>query len=94
MAALADRPLMETEFAVSLNVTQNVIRECMTVAMNEAMPQQHLFFGELAIRLACYAITCLPADDQEVMALAVSKGIMEKLGHMQSEGIVIDAEWT
>jgi hypothetical protein len=60
---------------------------------NMATPQPREYFLELAIRLACYLITALPVDDQEIAAMAVREGILNKLGHMQSEGHVLNTEW-
>lgn len=90
---LQRQPLMDEDFAVALNVSQNVLREAMEVVITQSLPQQHRYFIELAVRLACYAITALPADDQEQAMLLVRDGLFNKLADMQASGVVIKTEW-
>lgn len=92
-AALARQPLMDPEYALVLNTAQNVVRDTLSVVIAEALPQGREFFLELATRLACYCITALPADDQEVAALKVAEGILPKLADMQANGHVIQTDW-
>jgi len=81
------------EFALAMAASQSVIRQAMEAVLQEAMPQGQEFFAELAIRSACYLLTALPADDQEVFALMVRDGIIPKLADMQALGLVIKTEW-
>lgn len=81
------------EFASAMAASQSVIRQAMEAALQEAMPQSQEFFAELAVRCACYLITALPADDQEVFALMVRDAILPKLADMQAQGLVIKTEW-
>lgn len=92
-AALQQQSLMDEEFAIALNASQNVLREAMEVVFTESLPQQQAYFIELAVRLACYALTALPADDQEQGALVVRESLLNKLAEMQSAGVIIKTEW-
>ena len=91
--AVRKNPLMPIEYALGIVVSQNVLRDCMVAVTNEAMPQPRAYFLELAVRLACYLITALPVDEQEMGAMAVQQGIMNKLGEMQASGHVFNTEW-
>jgi hypothetical protein len=84
---------IDFDFALAMAASQSVIRQAMEAALQEAMPQGKMFFGELAIRCACYLLTALPADDQERAALIVRDGILSKLADMQAQGLVIKTEW-
>lgn len=92
-AALKRTPLMDPEFAVTLNVAQNVARLCLESVIDRALPQEAQFFTELATRLAAYVITAMHPDDQERAALTVGKALLSKLADMQSAGHVIQTEW-
>lgn len=91
--ALAKTPLMSADYAIAINVSQNVLREAMEAVFQNAVPQPRGYFCELAVRLACYAITSLHPDDQEVGAMMVKDGILNKLADMQANGHVIKTEW-
>lgn len=86
-------PTMEPDTAVGVMVTQNLLRDCMIVAMNMANPQPRQYFIELATRLAGYAITALPFDEHEEAALIVRDGLLGKLADMQAAGHVLKTEW-
>lgn len=92
-AALAEQPLMSEDYAVAINVSQNVLREAMEAVFQQAVPQPPEYFAELAVRLACYAITALHPDVQEQYALHVQAGILPKLADMQANGHIIKTEW-
>lgn len=91
--AIRHQPLMDADYAVALNVAQNVLKEALAAALQPAMPQPQPFFGELATRLACYALTCLHPDEQERIALQVQAGLLPKLADMQAAGNVLKGEW-
>lgn len=92
-AALRSQPLMSEDYALAINTSQNVLREAMEVVFQNALPQPPEYFGEMAVRLACYALTALHPDMQERGALEVQKHILSKLADMQANGHVIKTEW-
>ncbi len=92
-AAVAASPLMAPDYALKIVVAQNLLRECMEVAIAESLPVGRDFFIELGTRLAAYCLTALEPDYQEVGATFIRDGLLNKLADMQAQGIVIHTEW-
>lgn len=92
-AALAERDLMDPDYAIALNTAQNVVRDVLLVAIDESLPQGREFFLELGVRLLCYCLTALPPDDQEIGAMKARDAILPKLADMQANGHVIETGW-
>jgi len=92
-AALSVTSVMDAEYALKLVVTQNLLRECMEVVIGESLPVGREFFIEIGTRLAAYCLTALPADEQEIGAVAIRTGLLNKLADMQAQGLVIKTEW-
>lgn len=92
-AALASQPLMSRDYALAINASQNVLREAMEAVFQSVLPQPPEYFGEMAVRLACYALTALHPDLQETGAMEVRKHLLSKLADMQANGHVIQTEW-
>lgn len=90
---LRNKPLMSREYAIAVNVTQNVVKETLAASMNEFLPQAQMYFGEVAVRAACYAISAVHPNDQEIIAVQVQKGLLRKLADMQAMGHTIQGEW-
>lgn len=92
-AMVAAQPLMAPDYALALNAAQNTLKDCIQTAVAQALPQERMFFVELATRLACYVLTVLHPDDQEPHAMMVRDGLLNKLGDMQAAGNVLKGEW-
>lgn len=93
-AAVASDPRsLDLEVSLGVVVTQNTLFPCLGAAMNEAMPQTQDYFVELATRLACYVLTAMHPDDQQIAAVRVQAGLLDKLGHMQAEGYGLRGGW-
>lgn len=84
---------MQEGIAVAINTSQNVLREAMEAVIIQALPQPREYFVELATRLACYAITAMHPDDQEIAATLVRDSLLNKLADMQATGAIIKTEW-
>ncbi|NEI60958.1 hypothetical protein [Rhizobium leguminosarum] len=72
---------------------QNTLRRCIEVVFDECLPYDDVFCGELAIRLAAYAISAVPIERHGVVLHAVIEGLPAALSRRVREGVVIKTEW-
>lgn len=74
-------------------VAQNVIRLCMEVVLKRMLPFDEILVGELAIRLASYAISAAPFDQGSKLIRAVEQNLRETHKQRMSQGIMISTAW-
>ncbi len=72
---------------------QNAMRTCMEVVFNECLPYDEIFCGEMAVRLAAYAISAAPIERHQVLLEAVVEGLPAALARRVREGVVIRSQW-
>ncbi|MGR9441646.1 hypothetical protein [Rhizobium leguminosarum] len=72
---------------------QNTLRKCMEVVFEECMPYDEIFCGEMAVRLATYAISAVPIERHGLVLNAVIEGLPAALARRVREGIAIRTEW-
>ncbi|AID18373.1 hypothetical protein PPF1_60 [Rhizobium phage vB_RleM_PPF1] len=72
---------------------QNTLRCCMEVVFDECLPYDDVFCGELAIRLAAYAISAVPIERHQVLLDAAVEGLPAALARRVRERVVIKTTW-
>lgn len=72
---------------------QNVLRDCMTVIMNECAPFTDALPIDVAVRMASYAISVLPIEQQETALNSVLILLPEAHARRMRQGIHIDTDW-
>ena len=72
---------------------QNTLRRCIEVVFEECLPYDDVFCGEMAIRLAAYAISAVPIERHQLLLEAVVEGLPAALARRVREGAVIRTEW-
>jgi hypothetical protein len=72
---------------------QNTLRKCMEVVFEECMPYDEIFCGEMAVRLATYAISAVPIERHGLVLNAVIEGLPAALARRVRDGIAIRTEW-
>ncbi len=72
---------------------QNTMRICMEVVFNACIPYDRMFCGELAVRLAAYAISAAPIEDQARMVSLVQEALPNALATKLREGAIIKTTW-
>ncbi|MBB4859676.1 hypothetical protein HNO88_003005 [Novosphingobium chloroacetimidivorans] len=77
----------------AVNVAQNVLRDAVTVVMNEMIPYTHTTVLELAFRLASYALSAAPLEDQDEIVAAFVSNFADVHLQRTSQGQVITSEW-
>lgn len=84
---------LEMEDMRNVLVAQNVLRPCLEATLDAMMPVSHLTCLELAIRLASYAISVAPMEDQDKMVELVIAGLPNAHTQRLAQGVVIRTEW-
>jgi hypothetical protein len=79
--------------SVDVMAAQNTIRICMEVVLNACIPYDRYFCGELAVRLAAYAISATPIEDHAEMVRLVQKALPGGLANKLKEGAIIKTSW-
>jgi hypothetical protein len=72
---------------------QNTLRRCIEVVFDECLPYDDVFCGELAIRLAAYAISAVPIERHGTVLQAVVEALPAALARRVREGVVIKTQW-
>jgi hypothetical protein len=80
-------------FAKKMVAAQNVLKDCITAVVNECVPIDEQFCGELAIRLASYAISIAPVERQEEIARLVAASLPAAHVDRMKRGVVIHSTW-
>ena len=79
--------------SVEMLAAQNAIRDCMKAVLNECVPIDVQFCGELAIRLASYAISVAPIEDQDNLVALVVMHLRDTHRDRLRAGVVIKSDW-
>lgn len=86
-------PAFQNEEIRHIQVAQNVLRTCMEATLEKMLPYTHTTSVELAIRLASYALSIVPMEDQDY----VMAGFMQTfpLAHEKrmAGGVRITTNW-
>lgn len=88
-----DEPVMANEEMRNIIVAQNVLRPCMEATLEALLPYSHLTSLELAIRLASYALSTAPLEDQDKLVAMFLQVFAESHALRTARGIVIGTEW-
>lgn len=83
-------PLEQTE---NIMRAQNTLRVCMEVVFNECLPYDDVFCGEMAVRLAAYAISAVPIERQPDLLKAVLQGLPVGLAEKLRQGAILHTVW-
>ncbi len=89
----ANAPPNEPVAPPNVIVAQNVLRIAMEVVIDESTPFDLSFCGELAIRLATYAISAAPIEDQARLVESVQKSLPAALERYVREGFALRTDW-
>lgn len=74
-------------------VAQNTLRTCMEAALIRMLPYDQTALAELAIRLASYAISAAPIDDQAGLVGAVCTTLPSAHARRVAQGVMICTTW-
>ena len=77
----------------NLNVAQNVMRDCLTAVLEEMAPYGHQSAIDIARRLASYALSTVPMEDQDEVVSAFLAGFADFHMMRTAQGAVIRSEW-
>lgn len=77
----------------NINVAQNVLRDVMTALLTEMAPYGHLTALEMAKRLASYALSVVPIEDQELVVADHLAGFAEFHMDRTARGAIIKTHW-
>ncbi|MBB4574435.1 hypothetical protein [Rhizobium lentis] len=72
---------------------QNTLRKCIEVVFEECLPYDEVFCGEMAVRLAAYAISAVPIERHQDTLEAVVEGLPSALARRVRDGVIIRTEW-
>jgi hypothetical protein len=92
-ARAANEPAFANPEVMNLQVAQNVLRECLEAVLKEMIPFSALTAGELAIRLASYAISVAPLDEQAEVMRWVLPTLPVAHASRLNRGIMIQSSW-
>lgn len=81
------------ERMVKVMVAQNTLRICLEVALDECIPYDVAFLGELGVRLAAYSLSAAPVEDHASLVAQVAAALPATLEAKVLAGAVIRAEW-
>lgn len=76
-----------------INAAQNALRTCLESALNRMLPYDGELLVELAIRLASYAISAAPMEDQDYHVAQFMGTFADAHLRRIAEGKVIQSEW-
>ena len=77
----------------NVQVAQNTLRTCLEAVLDECAPHTQLTCGELAIRLASYALSAAPLEDQDqLMAWVIDRLPAAHLNRL-AKGVIIKTGW-
>lgn len=77
----------------NINVAQNVIRDCLTALFGEMTPFEHVSAIEMARRMASYALSTVPIEDQDEVVAAHLAGFADFHMMRTAQGAIITTEW-
>lgn len=77
----------------NLQVAQNVLRECMEAILKEMIPFTSVTSAELAIRMASYAVSISPLEEQPEVMRAVLHSLPVAHRSRLNKGVMIRSQW-
>lgn len=88
--SLAELPDVELR---NINVAQNVMRDVVSAVLDEMMPYSHKTPVEMARRLASYALSSVPLEDQEIVVAELLRTFADFHMNRTASGAIIEAHW-
>lgn len=92
MAARPEPEFQDPEIRF-VQVAQNTLRTCLEATLQAAMPYSETTPIQLAIRLASYAISALPLEQQDAALRTVIDSLPNAHSVRLARGIIIQTEW-
>lgn len=77
----------------NINVAQNVLRDVLSALLNEMLPYTHLSVVELSRRLASYALSTAPLEDQDAVVAEHLSGFADFHLQRTATGAIIETAW-
>lgn len=92
MAARPEAAFRDPEYR-NLQVAQNVLRTCLEAVLSGMTPYGQLMLVEIAVRMASYAISAGPMEDQDAMLADVLQRLPPEHSHRVAQGMIIQTTW-
>lgn len=86
-------PKTATESMKKAILAQNVLRTCMEAVIKDLIPFHSTFLMDLALRLASYAVSAAPLDQQDNMITQVILNLPTAHAARIRQGVMILTEW-
>lgn len=77
----------------NVQIAQNTLRTCMEATLQKMMPYTHLTAVELAIRMASYALSTVPMEDQEIVVAQFMQSFVSAHEMRMARNVRIDTQW-
>lgn len=77
----------------NINVAQNVMRDALTAILNEMAPYTHETVVEMSRRLASYALSTAPIEDQDAVVAEHLSGFADFHMLRTAKGMIINSAW-
>lgn len=90
---LVDVPGFEEAEVRAIQTAQNVLRLCLEATLDKLLPYSEVTCSELAIRLASYAISAAPAEDQPRLVAGVVVSFPEAHARRLEQGVRLTTTW-
>ena len=84
---------LEDEELAAVNVAQNVLRDCLTAVLDMMGAYGHVTAISLAKRVASYALSTVPMEDQDEVVSAFLAGFADFHMMRTAQGAIITTEW-
>lgn len=89
----ASLPERQRATAIKAIVAQNALRVCLEVVYEECMPFDENLCGEIAVRMASYAISMAPIERQEALLEAVMGALPGAHARRLKDRITLLSTW-
>lgn len=76
-----------------IQFAQNTLRPCIEATLDRLVPYTQMTCVELAVRLASYALSAAPAEDQDVIVRGFVDGFPSAHRHRLATGIRLETGW-
>lgn len=87
------KPHLANEEMRNILIAQDVLQPCLQVVMEQLLPFAHMTAMELAIRLASYALSTAPMEDQAKLVSLFMEAFPNAHDMRLALGIVIPLNW-
>lgn len=77
----------------NIQIAQNTLRTCMEATLQKMMPYTHITAIELAIRLASYALSTVPMEDQDMVKAQFMESFIPAHDMRMARNVRIDTQW-